>query len=391
MSRSKDIVIIGGGVIGTSIAYYLAKRGKKVALVERGDLAFGASGACDQDIILQSKNPGLHLTLALESARIYKSLEAELDHPIEYEETGGMILIETPEEMEVMRDFVKRQQETGLQVEILDRKEAGKMQRGLSPHLLGATYSPQDAHVNAIEMTLAYARAAVRNGAELFLHTEVTSLLHQGDRITGVETSDGAIYCETVINATGAWAPFIGRMAGIEIPIQPRRGQIIVTEETPPLIMGDILSARYIVAKYNPGTLKDFDDPGIKMGVGLSLSQTQKGNILIGATREFVGYNTQVTREGLKEILKYATRLVPALKEINMIRMFAGLRPYTPDGLPIIGAVKGLEGFFMAAGHEGDGIALSPVTGKIVSDLIIDGETFMDVSPLGIERFEKIL
>ncbi|MBS4021000.1 MAG: FAD-binding oxidoreductase [Dethiobacter sp.] len=389
MSRIKEIVVIGGGVIGASIAYQLAKRGRSVALVERGDLAFGASGACDQDIILQSKNPGLHLQLALESANIYETLEPELQQPIEYKKTGGMIIIETPEEMEVMRGFVKGQRETGLMVEILDREEAGKLQRGLAGHIVGATYSPQDAHVNPIKLTLAFAAAAVKRGTELLLHTEVTGIKQKGGIVKGVKTTSGHIDCEIIINATGAWAPFVGHMIGLEIPIWPRRGQIVVTEEVPPYVMGDILSARYIVAKYNPDMIKDCEDPGIKMGVGLSLSQTKKGNIFIGATREFVGYNSHVTREGLKEILKYTTRLMPGLKDINMIRSFAGLRPYTPDGLPIIGPVKGLEGFFIAAGHEGDGIALSPVTGRIVADLITEGKAFMDVSALTIERFKK--
>ncbi|MDI3534043.1 MAG: hypothetical protein PWQ82_408 [Thermosediminibacterales bacterium] len=389
MKKTSEIVIIGGGVIGTSIAYYLTKRGKEVVLIEKNDLASGASGACDQDIILQSKNPGIHLQLAMKSAEIYKTLEAELEHPIEYENTGGMILIETQEELEIMKDFVKRQQQIGLEVEILDLKQARKLQPGLSHHLVGSTYSPQDAHVNSIELTLGFAKAARKQGAGIMLHTEVVGIKQRNGRIQGVKTSRGDIDCEIVINCAGAWAPKIAEMIGLTIPIKPRRGQIIVTEEVAPYVMGDVLSARYIVAKYNPDILKNSSDPGIKLGVGLSLSQTQKGNILIGATREFVGYNTDVTRTGLKEILKNATRLVPGLKGMNIIRMFAGLRPYTPDGLPIIGPVEGIEGFFVAAGHEGDGIALSPVTGKIVSDLIVDGKTFMDVSRLALERFTK--
>jgi sarcosine oxidase subunit beta len=122
--------------------------------------------------------------------------------------------------------------------------------------------------------------------------------------------------------------------------------------------------------------------------VGLALSQTKKGNILIGATREFVGYDTRVTYDGIKEILKNAARLVPALKELNIIRVMAGLRPYTPDGLPLIGWVNGLEGLFIAAGHEGDGIALSPVTGKVVAGLICDKSSFVDMAPFDPNRFE---
>ncbi|MCF8012601.1 MAG: FAD-binding oxidoreductase [Clostridiales bacterium] len=387
MNKTSEIVIIGGGVIGTSIAYNLSKKGKKVILVEKGDLAFGASGSCDQEIILQSKSPGVHLQMAMRSAEIYKTLEDELNHPIEYKNTGGMIIIETEEEMKTMEGIVEKQKKFGFNVEILDRNEAAKLQGGLAEHLQGSTYSPQDAHINSMELTIGYANAAKKLGAEVILNTEVTGIKQENRKITGVQTSDGDIDSEIVINCAGAWAPAIAQMAGINIPIQPRRGQIIITEEVPPYVMGDILSARYIAAKYNPDILKNSNDPGIKLGVGLALSQMEKGNIMIGATREFVGYDTSVTREGIKEILKYATRLVPGIRDLNIIRVFAGLRPYTPDGLPVIGFMENVEGFFMAAGHEGDGIALAPVTGEIVSDLIIDGKTFIDDSVFDIKRF----
>jgi sarcosine oxidase subunit beta len=118
----------------------------------------------------------------------------------------------------------------------------------------------------------------------------------------------------------------------------------------------------------------------------LSLSQTEKGNILIGATREFVGYDAQNTREGIREVLKNATRLVPGLKEMNIIRTMGGLRPHTPDGLPLVGYLDGLTGFFMAAGHEGDGVALAPITGRMGADLICDGKTVMDISALNPNR-----
>lgn len=388
MKNRYDAIVIGGGVIGTSIAFHLAKRGKRVLLVEKYDLASGASGSCDQQIILQSKNPGIHLKLALKSAELYQEIVQELNHDIEYRHSGGMILIETPEEMQVMQDFVERQRQSGLQVEILQRKDAVKLQPGLAEHIVGATYSPQDAEVNPIEVTLAFAKAAKKMGAKLLLSTEVFDLIMSDRRVEGVKTSRDTVYADIVINAAGAWAPEIGRMAGLNIPIRPRRGQIAISEPVAPFLKRVMLSAQYIVAKFHPEILKGSSSRARQLGVGLALSQSKKGNILIGATREFAGYDTQVTYEGMKEILKNAARLVPPLKEMNLIRTMAGLRPYTPDGLPLIGRVDGLEGFFMAAGHEGDGIALSPVTGKIVSELICDGSTFVEMSPFAPNRFE---
>ncbi len=389
MRRAVDAVVIGGGVIGTSVAYYLSKRKLKVALVERNDLASGASGACDKAIILQSKKPGIHLKLALKSVEIYKTLQEELEDNIDYHNAGGMILIETSQEMEAMQKFIKEQRKIGLQVEILDRKDAAKLQMGIAEHLQGATYSPQDSHVDPIGLTLALSRAAIKNGAEILLETEIIGIKIAENRVKGVKTTRGDIYTEVIINAAGAWASFIGKMVNLDIPIKPRRGQIVVTEPVPPFVRGEVLSAGYIVAKYNPTIMKDNNDPAVRLGVGLALSQTEKGNILIGATREFAGYNSCNTRQGIKEILKNAVRLVPRLKRVNMIRAFAGLRPYTPDSLPIIGEVKEIKGFFMAAGHEGDGIALSPVTGQMVADLITDDNTFIETAPLRLERFTE--
>ena len=388
MKNRYDVIIIGGGVIGTSIAFHLSKRGKHVLLIEKNDLAAGASGSCDQQIILQSKNPGVHLKLALTSAELYQDLVQELDHDIEYKHSGGMILIETQEEMQVMQDFVARQRQTGLQVDILPREDAVKLQPGLAKHIVGATYSPQDAEVNPLEVTLAFAKAAKKLGTEVLLETEVIGLTINGDCVEGVITEKSTFYADTVINAAGAWAPEIGRMVGLNIPITPRKGQIAITEPCAPFLRKVMLSAQYIVAKYHPEVLENASSRAMQLGVGLALSQTQKGNILIGATREFVGYNTRVSYDGMREILKNAARLVPSLKQMNLIRVMAGLRPYTPDGLPLLGWVDGLEGFFMAAGHEGDGIALSPVTGKVISELICDGSTFVDMTPFDPNRFE---
>jgi sarcosine oxidase subunit beta len=131
-------------------------------------------------------------------------------------------------------------------VEILERKDAAKLQRGLAEHLVGSTYSPQDAHVNSIRLNLGFARAAAKLGAEILLETEVTGIIVKGDRVEGVETTQGPIHAPVVINVAGAWAPQIGRMVGLDIPIKPRRGQIIITEPVPPYITGDVLSAQSI-------------------------------------------------------------------------------------------------------------------------------------------------
>lgn len=384
---NSDIIVIGGGVIGTSIAYNLSKNGKKVTLIEKDDHARGASGSSDQLVLMQSKKPGVHLALALESLKMYKTLEEELGEPIHFRQLGGLILIENDHEMKLMEEFVERQRKTGLDVSIISLEEINKLQEGIAQDIIGATYSPMDAEVDPIALNVAFAKAAKREGAEIVLGTEVKDILLEDGKITGVETDSGTYHAPVVINAAGVWAPLLAQKVGFDAPIKPRRGQICITDEVDYFVHMPVLSAKYIMAKHNPDLLKDAPEVVSRLGIGLALSQSPKGNIMFGATREFVGYDKGVTYEGISEVVKNAARYFPKLKDMSIIRTMGGMRPFTPDGLPLIGWTEGIEGFFMAAGHEGDGIALAPVTGRVVSDLILQGETFVDVSAFNPNRF----
>ncbi|MFQ6040027.1 MAG: NAD(P)/FAD-dependent oxidoreductase, partial [Candidatus Poribacteria bacterium] len=262
--------------------------------------------------------------------------------------------------------------------------------------------------------------AAKRLGAQILTDTEVTSIAVNSGKVEGVQTNIGKIAAEVVINAAGVYAPFIGRMVGVEIPIVPRRGQILVTEPLPPLINSIMLCACYIVAKFKMGSgnvekqkdkrrvlqlsgddwndgrmeelhsAKELDanckrrnervekqegkDPNFirdaQLGVGTVLEQHHASNLLIGSTREFVGYDRRVTIEGMRAVARHAKNILPILRDVHIIRSFAGLRPYTSDGLPFIGYIGGPEGFLVAVGHEGDGIALAPITGKLMADCV---------------------
>jgi len=371
---TSDVIIIGGGVIGTAAAYYLSKRNIKTILVEKNDLASGTSGACDGCIFMQSKKPGRHLELALQSAKLYETLPDELECDIGYKQSGGMILIESEEQIAAMRQFTQQQQNAGLGVELLGIEDALKIERHLSPKLVGATYSLMDAQVDPLSLTFAFATAAKRLGAQILTGTEVTSIAVKNGKVEGVQTNSGKIAAKIVINAAGVYAPFIGKMVGVEIPIIPRRGQILVTEPLPPLINCIMLCACYIAAKFKiegqEGKVDSHLTDDSRLGVGMVLEQHHASNILIGSTREFVGYDRRVTIEGMRAVARHAKNILPILSTVHIIRSFAGLRPYTSDGLPFLGYISGPEGFLVAAGHEGDGIALAPITGKLMADCV---------------------
>ncbi|MEW6524029.1 MAG: FAD-binding oxidoreductase [Bacillota bacterium] len=382
-----DVVVVGGGIIGCACAYYLSSAKKRVILVERGEICSETSSSCDGFVILQSKSPGIHLELALESAARYECLDRELDCELEYRRTGGMIVIETQEQLAVMEAIARRQEAGGLPVQMLGPVEARRREPVLSRHILGATYSPLDGQVNPMHVTLAFARAAARNGATLMEHTPVLELEAPGGVLWGVRTNRGFIAAPAAVVATGVFAPELLEPLGLEVPIRPRRGQVLVTEQAPPLLTGVMLCARYLAIKYRPELAQDASDPGLRLGVGFGLEQADSGNILISNTREFAGFDKNPTPEGIREILRYATRLAPALEHLHIIRAFAGLRPYTPDGLPLLGQVPGTQGVWVAAGHEGDGVALAPITGLLMSQLVSGTGPAFPVEPFSPGRF----
>jgi len=281
-----------------------------------------------------------------------------------------------------MRLFVAEQRTAGLDVELIDGAEARRREPSLSDKVIAATYSALDSQVNPYALTFAFLRAAKSAGARILTGEEVKGIDAVSGKATGVLTGSGRISAPVVVNAAGAWAAEIGRMAGLEVPILPRRGQIVVTAAVPPLLRHCLISAQYVAVKFKP-------ELAATGGMGFSLEQADSGNILIGSTREFVGFDRRSTFDGIRTIASRIAPVIPALTHVPVIRTFGGLRPYTPDGLPILGKVAGLEGFIMAAGHEGDGIALSPITGELIADLIATGRTQFPLEDFRLERFRE--
>lgn len=369
MNRGSSVVVVGGGVIGTSVAYYAAKAGHKVTLIERGDIATGTSGACDGFIILQSKNPGPHLDLAMESADMYRTLAAELDFDIEYLPCGGMIVAETEKQANLLSQHIEKQRKSGVKVELLPIAEARRREPALADNLWGASFSEGDSQVNPMRLAQGFSQAARRLGADIRCGVQADNLLMERGRICGVETTTGKLNSDFVVNATGVWAPKLLAPFGVDVPIKPRRGQLLVTEPMPQMLNHVLLCACYLIAKYHPEEL-DATDRHHRLGVGLAVEQTVHGGLLIGSTREFAGFDRSTTLAGIEAVAQHAQRILPVLANVNIIRTFAGLRPYTPTGLPILGPVPELPGLIMAAGHEGDGIALAPVTGRRIADML---------------------
>lgn len=384
--NKQDTIVIGSGVIGSSVAYNLAKRGMKVLMLEAGTIGCGASSACDGFVILQSKSPGPHLTMALASEVLYRTLSEELDYNIGYRHCGGMIIIEREEELDAMRVFMSKQKDLGLDVSLISGDEARKVEPALAKHVAGATISSRDAQVNPLYLVNGYITAAKRLGLRIETHKKVTEFITKGDSVIGVKCGTECYYADNVVVCNSIGAPELFATIGYDLPITPRRGQLVITEPVNKLITHVMLCARYIAAKYHPELLAGSTDESVRLGVGLALEQTAEGGLLIGSTREFVGNDRSVTTAGVRAVTQHAARIIPALKRIRAVRMFAGLRPYTPDGKAFMGAVPTHKGLYIAAGHEGDGIAYTPITGKSIAELVVNGKSEADLTPFAIDR-----
>src|SRR5690625_3457107 len=385
MSDRPEVVVVGAGVIGSSIAFRLAQDDYLVTMLDRGGIGAGTSSTCDKAIILQSKRPGPHLGLALASRACFDTLQDELDATLEFDRSGGMIAIDDAQHLTHMQQHVERQRREGVDVTLLDRDSARAHQPVLSPDILGAAYSPGDAEVNPLLLNQAFGRAAIRAGARTLLHTPVVEITSSHGHVTGVLTSRGRIRADVVINATGPFAAELSATVGVPLPITPSRGVIRIGEPMPPAVRGVVLCTHYVLAKQSTAT-EASNAPA--HGIGLALGQTAAGNPLIGSSREFVGFQTDVPHNVISGIAAHATHVAPDLRSVRVIRSMVGFRPSTPDGMPVISAVPGLEGYIVAAGHEGDGIALSPLTGLMVRDLLNGGgQTHHLLADVSLLRF----
>lgn len=407
MHSQFDTVVIGGGIIGLSCGYYLSKSGKKVLVLDRAEFGAGASGACDDMILLQSKSAGIVLELAMESLRMYRGLGEELNSDLGFKQLGGMILIENQRDLSIMEEFVERQQACGLNVDIIGKEEMFRRQPNINRKYIASTYSADDSQVDPLHVMQAFIRAGKALGMEVRYQEGVIGIDRSGsgDWLL-TTTSGGSIRTEAVVIAAGAWSGKIGAMLDIDIPVTPKRGQLLITEKIPPIGETNLWTAAYMVTKLRPdlaenavttgpaaaeglGSMENSDSAEAvppELGLGFSFTRTVDGNYLIGSTREKVGFDKQVSYAALQALSRQVVDIIPLMRHVHIIRHIAGFRPAVSDGRMLLGEWPGLDGLFVAAGHEGDGIAMAPITGKLLSDYVCGRPQPARIGELGPQR-----
>jgi sarcosine oxidase subunit beta len=371
MKTSADCVILGGGVVGTAVAYYLAKRGMRdVIVLERDYLASGATGRCGGGIRQQwSTEP--NTKLAIESVALWRSLEAELDADVEFLQGGYLVLAYTDEDVDQFEKNVSLQRGLGLNVEILSPSDINS---AVTPHLNTdgvrmATWCSDDASANPFLTTKAYADAARRLGVKVELFTPARRILVEGGRVSGVETARGTISCPAVVNAAGSHSVLLARTAGVELPVTPFRREILVTEP-----------------------LERFFDPMIiSFSYGIYFRQTKHGAVIGGFADpdEPEGFNETSSLEFLVEMATKLRHLMPILEPVKVVRQWAGLYDITPDAQPILGVTDSVAGLFQASGFSGHGFMIAPKVADLLAQAIVGDKPELDIERLNARRFES--
>lgn len=386
-AKHRDIVVIGGGIIGAAIAYYGAKAGLEITVLEKNELASGTSSRCDGNILAIDKDPGFDSQMSLKSQQLVHELSKDLEQPFEYRNPGSILVCENDEEMEAAHKWVQQQKGAGLDFRMLDRSDLKNESKYFADDLYGGLECKTDSTVNPYMFTFSMFHRAQELGAMVHIRTEVTNVAKNPSGQFAIETTNGKFTANKVVNACGVWAPFIGEMLEVTIPIKPRKGQLIVASRQQPIGLRKVMEFGYLISKF--GGIRQVDTITEKYGVALVFEPTESQNFLIGSSREFSGFNTTVNHEVTKYIARRAVRFYPKIADMTVIRTYAGLRPWTEDHLPIVSHVEEVPGFYIAAGHEGDGISLAAVTGKLIEEMLSEKQTCIPVQPLRHDRFKE--
>lgn len=364
-----DVAIIGGGIVGCAAAYYLARMGRKAVVLEKGVIGGEASGRNGGGVRAQCRDRR-ERRLAMASSELWKGLEAELSFPLEYVQGGNIRMASNEARMEALRQEGEEELADGLYVELWDQDELRRRAPYLGQVFIGAKYCPSDGHANPLLAPKALGWAARRLGATLLPQTEALEMTLQAGRVVSVagQGRDGEVVIEApwIIHAGGPWTPQLAGGLGVNLPIEPARSVVAITERMAPLF-GEFISSH---------------------DLGIYARQAREGHVHIGG----IGtpgntFDQSTPANWLARLSLGLWKAVPALRGANYLRTWAGTLAMTPDKAPIIGPLDGIEGYLLAAGFSGHGFCLGPIVGKLLAEWIVEGEPFLPLDDFRLARF----
>lgn len=365
MTRSAgDVLIIGAGAIGAATAFFCAQQGLTVTVLDRGPVGGGTSSRCEGNLLVSDKEHGPELELAQHSLALWRGELSEHADLWEFEAKGGIIVASREASIAALQRVLPIQRQHGVEAYDLDISQLRDLEPWVTGEALGAAFYPEDSQIMPMKAVFHLLRLARDRSTRVLPGTPVLGFLRDGDRVIGVRTPQGDLHASTVINCAGPWAGEVAALAGVSLPIAPRKGFVLVTEPQPPRVHHKVYAAEYIDAVGS-------SDEALQTSP--VVESTPAGSILIGSSRERVGFDTSVNREALSRISRSAVTLFPFLGAVRALRHYHGFRPYSPDHLPVIGPDPRAPGLWHASGHEGAGIGLSAGTGHLLAQALCTG------------------
>jgi glycine oxidase len=370
-----DVLVVGGGVIGCSVVYFLALGGARVTLLERGQLASGASGVAAGMLAPQVEAPfadpffEVALRGRAEHEPLAEALRDEVGLDVEYRRTGILRVARTEAERVDLQRMLRWQSARGLKAEWIDSEHLGECEpllKGVTARLLaGGLWLADEGQVRGPRLVQALATAAINHGARIHEAASVTGLCTSGGRVTGVRTRTGESGADVVVLAAGVWSPELSEDVGLSLPVVPVKGQILSLRALGQAPRQVLWSGEcYLVPRPD-------------------------GEIVLGATEEEGNYDVRPSLAGLNRLTEAALEVVPAVGRFNVDGFWAGLRPAAPDRFPIVGWASGVDGLFVATAHYRNGILLGPLTGRRIADHILSGASLQELEAFGPERFAQ--
>jgi len=364
MAKTTDVVIIGGGVIGCAIAYDLAGRNLRALLVEKGQPGREASAAAAGILAVASgrSKRGPMYQLKRASQELYPALVRELEErtgiDLEYQTIGVLELIRTDADEKKYQHLAELRREQGYPVTWLSADEVKQIEPALTTDVRAAVHFSSDHHLHNAKLAEAWAAAAAQRGVMMWTDATVNEARITEGKVAAVRIGYDWIEAGAVVIAAGSWSREVGERFGLNIPVEPAKGQMIAVRST---------QLRHVIA---------WDDH--------YLVPRKNGEVIIGSTVEFVGHNTDVTLEVAQLLIQRSEVLVPGLSKAPLSRFWAGLRPYSPSRRPILCRAPGLENLIIATGHHRNGIVLAPITGRLIGELITGNQPSIDLEPFGL-------
>ena len=378
--KQPDAIVIGAGVVGAACALALSKAGLKVLVLDRGPVSGGTSGAGEGNILVSDKEPGPELTLAIRSRDAWFEISDDIGGGFELEAKGGIVVARSQTGIQALEKLSAVQRVAGVEAHALGSKELHKLEPHLNPQIDYGIHYPGDAQCQPMLSAALMLKAVRGMGGKVVTGSSVMGIHRDGTAISGVTTTKEKYSTNVVVNAAGTWAGEIAELAGSYLPIAPRRGFILVSAPAPNLIHHKVYDADYVANVASDAS--DLQSSAVVEG-------TKSGTILIGASRERVGFKSDLDISILRILAQQAIALFPTLANVQLMRAYRGFRPYAPDHLPVIGEDLLFKGLWHAAGHEGAGIGLAPATAEIIAGEILNKRIFMDSSPFSPRRFSK--